>query len=488
MAFLKHPAHPDRLPLAPRDGGDAGGGGGGGASPVGGPIGGYGGSVGVGPGGVNGNPGADVSSAVGAGYGGSDVGSGGSNPNIANVFGFGIPTSQIAISAVTPSIVGALVGVMSQARAYAESVGIDTDDPSTNDQGGGASDGMSVLGYDPRMLDFYLGLNSDELAGLQWMVDTEDGQRRISDPSAFLKRQRIAQIVDTLNQGGYDEGAWRGPTISNADAEFLRSVGILGTQMGRNEWDLYSRPDVLRDVLGNLLNDGSFLPYDLQARDFGHASGLNKALADQFGYQGDFGEGGFGEWKGQQGADVQSQIDQFIDDWWGPNDDAFNRALAMEFGYQGRFGQGGFQEFAATEGITPEAIQTFRDRYYGTGPYSDPFGDGDGTVTPLPVLVDDTGAGGGGWTEPGLPTPGDFFGDFADALSGILTNFNSALSASLPTIPDYNLGAEVVRGSTKSMDSRSGVDSLRINLGDDFLRAGRSTNTSGRIPYTGLQF
>lgn len=146
----------------------------------------------------------------------------------------------------------------------------------------------------------------------------------------------------------------------------------------------------------NLSPAGQNLPYDPQ---YGGNQLLNRALSQEFGYGGDFGSGGFGDYREQQSPETQTQIEQFIGGFnpltysgfqqqggYSPNYGAMptsgsspitldpslystenvrpeydprfgnnqllNRALSDQFGFAGTFGEGGFNDFR--QGQSPD--------------------------------------------------------------------------------------------------------------------------------------
>jgi hypothetical protein len=125
----------------------------------------------------------------------------------------------------------------------------------------------------------------------------------------------------------------------------------------------------------------SLLPTD-RNRNWGANQDKNQWIAQQTGYGGDFGGGGFGAWASQNGVDVAALEQQWYqqgavpepyeypgggDRNWGANQDK-NRWIAQQTGYGGDFGGGGFSDWASQNGVNVAALeQQWDQRGLGTG-------------------------------------------------------------------------------------------------------------------------
>jgi hypothetical protein len=135
-------------------------------------------------------------------------------------------------------------------------------------------------------------------------------------------------------------------------------------------------PNALSPVLVNRSGD----------RNWGANQDKNQWIAQQTGYGGDFGGGGFSAWASQNGVNVaalEQQWDQLQgvpgpnedpsggDRNWGANQDK-NQWIAQQTGYGGDFGGGGFSAWASQNGVNVAALEQQWDQLQGVPrPYED---------------------------------------------------------------------------------------------------------------------
>jgi hypothetical protein len=112
-------------------------------------------------------------------------------------------------------------------------------------------------------------------------------------------------------------------------------------------------------------------------RNWGANQDKNQWIAQQTGYGGDFGGGGFSAWASQNGVNVaalEQQWDQQqggSDRNWGANQEK-NQWIAQQTGYGGDFGGGGFSAWASQNGVNVAALEQQWDQLQGVPrPYED---------------------------------------------------------------------------------------------------------------------
>lgn len=348
---------------------------------------------------------------------------------------FGLTTNQIAISAVAPSIFGALIGAMPAMRAYAESKGISTEDATTNDQGGGMSD----------YLDF-LATAEGGTTGLTFTAEG-DPTKRVDNADNYLTRERLADLVNRMgktrsvsDEGGvrqdFQVGQW-----GEQDEAFIQSLGE----------SVKGGLGALQERLIGMLNDQSFAPVSLVDRNFGTNAELNRFLGDRFNFGGDFGQDSsykFADFTADNGI-ATGDVHSAIKDFYGSNPD-----IAVADQFRGLLG-------------LPPADQD------PSNPAFDPFG-GSGTRIGGPDL--DRGRLPGG--QPVAPDPviqfpgGPTAGLDLSSLFGSLSDAMSQFSFDLPDL-DALKDPTVVRGNQKSTVDRTGQDALTNPLNPDLLRTSR---------------
>jgi hypothetical protein len=123
------------------------------------------------------------------------------------------------------------------------------------------------------------------------------------------------------------------------------------------------------------------LPLTTADRNWGANQDKNQWIAQQTGYGGDFGGGGFSDWASQNGVNVaalEQQWDQLqgvpgpnqyaggSSRNWGANQDK-NQWIAQQTGYGGDFGGGGFTAWAGQNGVNVAALEQQWDQQRGLG-------------------------------------------------------------------------------------------------------------------------
>lgn len=384
-------------------------------------------------------------------------------------------SQQVAISAVTPGVFGGLIGLMGEARAAAEEAGFSTADPTTNSQ---ESRNGNAAVYSALLRDIQSGLTSD-------LVLADDFTKRIDNPENYAQRRLLAELYNhsLANSGGGGElGDYRNGFSGGEPALILEQMfGQQPSGLGDDDWD-WNQPNNAFRFLAQQLSDEDFAPYEVVDRDFGALKGVNQALADKYrDFTGDFKGGTFSRFA--ETAGIGAEVDAFVDDWFGQNDD-LNKEIAKKFDIKSKFGDGNLWKEVDERGIDRAAVQDFIDRTQGTGAYANPF---DGTVTTLPTAVDDTGyVRGSGDLPPGNVfdgggtstfTPADFASAFSDVFSQFTFDLPD-LSALQP--PQVSLGA------SKEEEDRANLASMRFDLLNSLQR--RRMGSSSDVSSVGLVF
>jgi hypothetical protein len=111
---------------------------------------------------------------------------------------------------------------------------------------------------------------------------------------------------------------------------------------------------------------------NMDPRNFGRRPITNQAIADKYGYEGDFGQGGFDEWRKTNLTDAQQgEVYGMVHNQNMGNDPYLNMQLAQQYGYGGDFGSGGWGEYYQT--LSPEqqgqAYGTINNQNMGNNPY-----------------------------------------------------------------------------------------------------------------------
>jgi hypothetical protein len=125
------------------------------------------------------------------------------------------------------------------------------------------------------------------------------------------------------------------------------------------------------------------LPSYDSSRNWGANRDKNQWIAQQTGYGGDFGGGGFSDWASQNGVNVAALEQQWSqqgavtepfplyedpgsDRNWGANQEK-NQWIAQQTGYGGDFGGGGFTAWAGQNGVNVAALEQQWDQQRGLG-------------------------------------------------------------------------------------------------------------------------
>jgi hypothetical protein len=138
---------------------------------------------------------------------------------------------------------------------------------------------------------------------------------------------------------------------------------------------LMATPETAAQVAAPATRNALSLPLVVagEDRNWGANQDKNQWIAQQTGYGGDFGGGDFGAWASQNGVNVaalEQQWDQQqggSDRNWGANQEK-NQWIAQQTGYGGDFGSGGFSAWADPRGVNVAALeQQWDQRGLGTG-------------------------------------------------------------------------------------------------------------------------
>jgi len=205
--------------------------------------------------------------------------------------------------------------------------------------------------------------------------------------------------------GDFGGGQFRQWAGQNLNQEQMARVGAMQNYYKTNPASA-TLPYGAKLGLADLANGTQ--PYNpQQGQDFGkpHNQDLNRDLAQTYGYTGDFGQGGFDQFRQGLTQDQNSQISRTVGDYSAQNNtpiqygsgqskgmrlmDLFgnsgtvgplrslqpygaapelNRQLAQQYGYRGPWGQGGWQQHQQT--LTPEqqtSSQNMIDQYNSRG-------------------------------------------------------------------------------------------------------------------------
>jgi len=275
--------------------------------------------------------------------------------------GLGITDRGVAMSAFGTGV-GIAASVGDRVGAIAAEAGLSVDEPTGVRGGdpnafGGGDQGNDVGGSYESLMSALT-----ENPGLQTFTAPNDYTKRVEGADNLVTRQRLFEIYQGL-QSGMSEDRYN---LSAADQKMLTET--LGQYSNDNQsinWGSNIRSDM--DAIRAVLESDQFQA-SVVDRDFGKLKGFNKTQADKYrDFDGDFGSGGFAEFIGANG--YSDQVNADMDVFFGENDD-LNKQLAQEFDFEGAFGDGRFWADIDARGVDRNSVNSFIDAYNGVQPVS----------------------------------------------------------------------------------------------------------------------